>query len=785
MTTMGRDRAAEGALLQALPWLQPAYDGACFTADLQPPGALFAAFVRAQHAHADILALERGEADADVLLFWTADDLPANIRPIPCIIPIVNRDGTDRADPPRTLMARGRCRHEGEILAMVVARTERAARRAAARARVVYGVHEAVHDAREAIASSAPQVWGDIAGNVCFDWEMGDRSACEKILREAPHVVRRRIHNNRVVIAPLETRNAIAAPVVATDSFVLVSATQGAHWTRDVIARDVLGWDTHKLEIITPRVGGSFGSKIFVYPEQVLTLLAAQALHAVVKWSSSRTEAFLSDIQGRDNDTDATIALDEAGRILSISVDTLSNLGAHLSNYAPFCATTCGAPLLCGTYQVGLVYARVRGVLTHTAPVDSYRGAGRPEAHYVVERMIDEAADELGFDRMVLRALNLIDETALPFKTATGIRIDSGMFRRNMQLAIEAANLEGFTQRQAQSAAEGRYRGFGVANFLETNGGFALARIMERDSGGLPRESARVAFNQNGRVVLDVGTQSSGQDHEGAYARILSEALGLPMDLVDVRQGRSDRLRQGTGTGGSKSMLSGSTAILKAADEVIGRMRTWLAELTGRDIENVHWQPGYLRIDDMSLTVLDAVKMARNEHRTDHPFDAHETATMTAGTYSNGCHICEVEVCPETGVVRVVRYVAVSDFGEILSIQDVKSQQYGGIAQGLGQALFEICDYDAAGRLCNGDLLHYRLPQADDMPRIDQIFNSSECKTNPLGVKGCGEAGASAAPPAIMNAVHHALRGRIRHNIQMPARPEAVWQALQTTSVTT
>jgi len=769
------------SLAESLPWLAAAHRGDCYTGDLHPPGALHAAFVRAAHPHAEILGIETGPArHPDVVAVWTADDLPASLSPIPCIVPIVNRDGTSRADPPRTLMAADRCRHQGEVLAMVVARSEQAARLAAARVQVRYRPLPAVCDAEQAIAAAAPAVWQEAPGNQCFDWELGDPAERDRVFARARHIVRRRLRNNRIIISPMETRNAIAACVPGRDARVLVSATQGAHWVRDIIARDVLHWPAERLEVITPRVGGSFGTKIFVYPEQVLTLIAADRLQATVKWSATRTEACLADIQGRDNHTDAALALDGDGRILGIATDTLANLGAFLSNYGPFSSTTCGAPLLCGPYRIGTVYARVRGVFTHTAPIDSYRGAGRPEAHYVLERLIDEAARELKLDAVALRQRNLIDEQQdLPYTTATGIRIDSGMFRANMARALQEADHAGFAERRRQSAERGLRRGLGVANFLETNGGFALAKMMERHTGGLPRESARIRFAADGSVRLDVGTQSAGQDHRRAYARILADHLGLPVACIAVHEGLTDQLQQGTGTGGSKSMLSGSTAILQAGDAVIEQARHWLAGRTGRDPGHVNWRDGALCIDEIPLTLSDAARMAHSAVGGEHPFDVHLTATMQSGTYGNGCHVCELEADPATGATRVLRYVAVSDFGTIVSQADVIGQQCGGIAQGLGQALLEECRYDESGHLASADLGSYHLPQASDLPAITVLFQASACQTNRLGLKGCGEAAASAAPPAIMNALHDALAPDLHELIQMPATAQRVWSALR------
>lgn len=763
----------------SLPWLEEAYLGQCFTADVHPPSGLHAAFVRAKHAHAEILSVTSDHLDSrEVVGFWTAKDLPDTLAPIPCIIPITNRDGSARTDPPRTLMASSRCRHEGEIIAMVVATSQRAARRAAKQVHVEYRPLVAVDDASEAVRADGPRIWDDAKGNVCFDWEMGNAARRDEAFRSAAHVVQLKLRNNRVVIAPIEPRSAIGTYIEHSDSYLLITPTQGANWVRDVIARDVLGWDPRRLDVLTPLVGGSFGAKIFVYPEQVLVLLAAEWLKASVKWSGTRYESFVADVHGRDNHTEASLALDAQGRFIAIATDTIANLGAHLSNYAPFSSTTCGAPLLCGIYQFEQVYARVRGVFTNTAPIDSYRGAGRPEAHYVLERLIDVAASQLGIDPAELRLRNAIDETKLPYTTATGIHIDSGMFRQNILRAMKAADYTGFGARRAVSVARGLMRGIGMANFLETNGGFALAKLMEKDTGQLPRETARILVAPSGLIQVDVGTQSSGQDHRGAYARILADYLAVPLDHIKVHQGRSDRLRHGTGTGGSKSMLSGSAAILEAADALIVQARRWLAESAGCPVSDIVWDERRLRLDDTALSFLELVRMMDASAPGETPFDVEVTATILAGTYANGCHVCEVEVDPSTGLTRVVRYTAVCDFGKVISVSDVLAQQHGGIVQGIGQALIESCRYGADGRMSTAGLASYHLPQAGDIPELQIVLQENLTLKNRLGLKGCGEAGASAAPPAVINALNHALGSRVLHPVQMPATPETVWMAL-------
>lgn len=762
----------------AADWLTQARDGRCFTDDLLPPDCLHAAFVRSPHAHALIDEIDTDSALSDgVLAVLTAQDIPPGIRPIPCIVPITNRDGSARADPPRTLLANGRVRHEGEAVAMVIGRTVAQARRGAANLRVRYRALPAVSDSALALEPDAPQVWDQAPGNLCFDWEMGDRAAAEAVFQQAAHVVKLELRNNRIVVSPLETRNAIGYSDPLTGRKVLVSATQGVHWVRKIIAVDVLNISEEMVEVVTPRVGGGFGSKIFVYPEQVLVLLAAERLGAPVKWVGSRSEAFLSDTQGRDQKVMAAMALDADGRILAVRADTLSNLGAHLSNYAPFNATTCGAPMLGGCYRVGLVYARVRGVMTHTPPVDSYRGAGRPEANYVIERLMDHAARKLGLDRAEIRRRNVIRSQDLPCKTATGLQVDSGMFDKNMELALALASYVDFPKRRQESLVRGRLRGIGFANFMEANGGLALARLTEVR--GKPRESARVAFQVDGAVRLDVGTQCCGQGHADSYAKVLSKALDLAQSCVVVHEGSTALLRQGNGTGGSKSLLAGSTAILLAADEVLAKARQWAAAHWRVDESSLDWQAGTLTGPGGRASLSALVEASECERVEAHPFDTESTATIQHGTYGNGCHVCEVEVDPETGVTTILHYVAVNDFGTLVAPDQVRSQLTGGITQGIGQALYEDCQFDtASGHLLTHNLGNYHLPQASELPVFDLHFNGMACSTNRLGVKGCGESGASAAPPAVVNAVQDALAPHGGAGLQMPATPSHVWELL-------
>lgn len=764
-------------------WLKAARSGRVFTEDIHPDPCLHAAFVRSPHAHARIVDIQTDlDGFTGVVAVWTAADLPDNLQPIPCIIPLQNRDGTPRADPPRRLLARDKVRHHGEAVAMVVAKTARDAEMAAQSIQVTYDVLPAVTDPERALHDGAPLVWDDIPHNLCFDWETGDETAVDAAMKTAASVVEANLVNNRVVICPLETRSAIAWVNPESGKRVLVTPTQGAHWVRDVIATDVLGWDPSTLEVVTPRVGGSFGLKIFIYPEQVLVLLAASQLGLAVKWVSTRSEAFLTDTQGRDHRTRVKLALDAEGRFLAIRADTDANLGAFLSNYGPFNPTSCSTPVLPGAYRIPVMYSRVRGALTHTTPLDSYRGAGRPEANYVLERVIDIAAMELGLDKAELRRRNLIQPVEFPYTTASGVRLNNGLFADNLERALEHIDYAGFESRRISSQAQNRLRGLGMANYLETNGGFALARLIE--PGGLPRESARICFYRDGRLRADVGTQSSGQGHRESYAQILADHLCVDPAAISVHQGRTDRLGQGTGTGGSKSLVSGSTALLQAADAVIEKARLWCAQKWNVALDQIHWETGRFVFGTVcvSLRELAVMAAANLPANNPHPFETEVCATITEGTFANGCHACEVEIDPDTGIVEILSYVCVNDFGVLISADKVRGQVVGGSVQGIGQALLENCQFDpGSGQLLTADFGRYHLPQALTVPRIDVVFNDGSAGANRLGVKGCGESGASGAPPAVINAIQDALSVRLGQRasaIQMPATAPAIWNLL-------
>lgn len=769
------DSLIDDALDSARAEHAPLVGDARYLADICLPGMRHAVMLRSPHAHARIAHIDRVAAArmpgvAGIFIAADLDDL----QPIPCLIDLKSADGTPRADAPWAILARDRVRHEGEGVAWIVADTREQALAAAHNIIVTYEVLPAAVELATAPAGG-PTVWEHAPDNVVFDWEFGDRARSDAIFSAAHRVVSLRVINNRVSPSPMETRGAIGLYCGTTDALTLIAGTQGVHLVRRVLADSVFRIDRERLRVRTPRTGGGFGMRLFTYPEYALALWSARRLGCPVKWVATRSEGFRSDTQARDNVATGELALDSEGKFLAIRVDALANLGAYLSQYAPFVPTECGSPVLSGAYDLQHIYNRVRGVFTHTVPVDAYRGAGRPEANYLLERLIDKAAHEMGIDRAELRRRNLIQRIGDPLKTAGGLALDSGDFSANMSRALERINYDGFETRRASSLRQGRLRGLGIANYLEANGGLAVARRIE--PGKRPVESARATFMVDGRVVLDLGTQSTGQGH-GAMAAPFAAKLGLNASLVIVSEGDTNAVAEGGGTGGSKSALTSSLAVLALADKVISIGRAKLAQLWNRRAEDITFADGIFRHSDSNLTK--TVSEIVDQHAG--LLDCEARIEVMAGTFGNGCHACELEVDPETGSIEILRYVAADDFGVLLDAVEVETQVIGGIAQGIGQALLEHVTYDPiSGRQIGGSFKDYALPTSLDVPKVEWLHAGTPCRTNPLGLKGCAESGASAAPPAVMNALADALRAHVPcDDIQMPALPHRVWSWLQT-----
>jgi carbon-monoxide dehydrogenase large subunit len=748
-----------------------------FTDDITLARQAYAHVLRSPHAHARITRLDTAAAEAapGVLGVFTGADLAADgIGPMPCLAPIRSRDGSAAHMPPHPCLVIDRVRHVGDQIAFIVAETLDQARDAAERIEIDYETLPSVTGTAAALAPDQALVWDDIPGNLCFDWEMGDEAAAKAGFAKAAKTVSLDLVNNRVVVATMETRNALGAYEASDERYTLYTGSQGTHLLRQLLAGSVLGVPESRIRVVTPDVGGGFGMKAFLYAEQALVLYAAKKLGRPVKWVSERSEAFLTDIQGRDHVTRAAAALDEAGRFLAFRFDTTANLGAYLSNYAPFIPTMAGSAMLAGVYATPAVYVRVKGVFTHSAPVDAYRGAGRPEAAYAVERLVDKAARALGIAPDELRRRNFIRPEQMPFRTSMGLVYDSGDFAKNLDDALAIADQPGLAARKAESARRGKLRGLGFASYIEQCGG-----------GG--DEFAELRFDSAGAVTLLIGTQASGQGHETAYAQIIAEGLGLPFERIRVVQGDSDLVADGSGTGGSRSLPVGGMSTKLAIDKVIERGRKIAAHLMEAAEADIEFSDGQFRIagTDRATGLTEIVQAAFSGNLPpgmEGGFDETARWKPPAGTFPNGTHIVELEVDPETGATELLRYVVVDDFGTVVNPLLLAGQVHGGVVQGVGQALHEGVAYDpVSGQPLTGSFLDYGLPRADDLPPIEFSWNVIPCRTNPLGIKGAGEAGAIGAPPAVINALVDALAPLGIDHIDMPATPLSIWQAIQNT----
>jgi len=746
-----------------------------YTDDISLPGAVAGHVLRSPHAHAEIKGVDIAEAKGmpGVLAIITGADLvAAGIGEVPCAIPLKNKDGTDRANTPRLPLATDRVRHVGDPVAFIVAETPQQARDAAEAVMVDYEILPSATDLATAHLADQPQIWEGASNNICFDWEAGDKQMVDEIMGQAAHVTRLTVVNNRVVVASMEGRACAAEYEAATGRYSLYAGTQGSWLVKNLLASAVLKTDPENIRVMTPDVGGGFGMKLYLYAEYALCAIAAKQVGRPVKWAADRSEAFLSDTHGRDNITLGELALDKDGKFLALRTRNYANMGAYLSTFAPFIPTGAGTKVLASVYDFQAIYANVIGVLTNTVPVDAYRGAGRPESNYLVERLIDQAARDIGMDRIELRRRNMVGQAAMPYVTAMKQRYDSGDFPRVMDAALEKIDWAGFPARRAEAARRGMKRGIGLAYYLEA-------------TGGGPTENAKVVFAEDGMVDVYVGTQSTGQGHETAYAMLTGHELGIPIDKIRVKQGDSDSLPSGGGTGGARSLYSEGQAILVTTASVIEKGKQAASEMLEAAVVDIEFAKGDFRVagTDRAVNILDLAARQRQRVAAGEDtilLDALETAKIDAHTFPNGCHVAEVEVDPDTGHITIPRYIVVDDVGHALNPLIVRGQVHGGVAQGIGQAFLERTAYDThSGQLLSASFMDYCLPRAEDLPDIEVDLIEVACETNPLGVKGAGEAGAVGSPPAVVNALIDALSDAGVTAIDMPATPEVVWKALR------
>ena len=745
-----------------------------YVEDVYIEGQCYAAFVRSPHAHAKITSIDTADASSlpGVLAIYTVADLKAEgIGDIPCMAPASNKDGSNCIMPPRPALAEERVRYVGDAVAVVIAENRSQALDAVEAVWIDYDLLPAVVETNQAMADNANLVWGEAAKNQCFDWEDGDADATNKAFAEASHVVELELVNNRLVPTSMETRGAVAAIEEGTGRLTLCVSCQGVHVMRSLLATQIFNVAEEDIHVTCNDVGGGFGMKIFLFPEYVCQLFAARKLGRAGKWISERSEAFMSDSHGRDHVSHLKVALDSDAKILGLQVNTVANLGAYLSNFAPFVATSAGVPMLVGCYAVPTAYVEVQGVFTNTSPVDAYRGAGRPEAIYAIERLLDVAAFDLGISPDEIRKRNFIREEQMPFSTPLGSNYDSGNFQQNLEDALKLSNWDDFESRRKAAKSRGKLLGIGLASYIE------------RCAGGSP-EQARLEVANDGHITLYIGTLSNGQGHETAFRQILCERLGVAFEEVSIVQGDSDLIETGGGTMGSRSVPVGGAAISSVSEKIIEKAKLIAAELLETAISDVEFDNGVFRIigTDRVQTFHEVAKAAATDD--DVAFDEKESFAPEEATYPNGTHVCELEIDKATGKIEIVDYTVVDDFGNVINPLLLEGQVHGGIGQGLGQALLESCQYESdSGQLLSASFMDYTMPRADDFPPIRFDLNKVPCKTNPLGIKGEGEAGAIGAPPAIINAIVNALKDQGVRHVDMPVTPNRLWNIMQSASV--
>ena len=738
-----------------------------YVEDIGEPAALHGFVLRSPHAHALIRSLDVSSAVSmpGVYLAATADDLAADgLGHMPCLAAV-----TPMIVPPRPALASGRVRHVGDPVCFVVAESAEIARAAAESIEIDYEPLPSVVDGRGALIAGAPALWDEAPGNLVYHVQRGNHGAVAEAMKKAAHIVQVDVTNNRVIVVPLEPRAGIARYDSATDTMALELTGQGLHGIRRQLAEFIFKVAPERIQLSAPDVGGGFGMKNFLYSEWILLLWAARRLKRPVRWQADRSEDFVMGAQGRDIEATARIALDDAGRILALDVAMVANLGAYLSGNGPGASVVAASTAQGGVYDIPAVAVDVRGALTNTTPVDAYRGAGKPEANYIVERAIEAAARALGRDPADLRRQNLI--ASFPHRTAMGMAIDSGDFVANFDLAV--ARAAGFESRRAAARARGRLRGQGVGCFLET-------------SRGAPNEGAEVRFEPDGGVMIAVGTESNGQGHETSFAQIASRHLGLPLQAFRYVQADTRAVRSGAGHGGARSMHMGGAALVKAMDAALAKARQLAAHLLQAGTRELTYDQGRFTVrgSDRGVDLASLAASARDASNLPDGMSPglgeHVMNITDVFTFPSGCHVAEVEIDPETGAIDLLSYIAVDDYGRLINPMLTEGQVQGGLAQGIGQALLEHTVYDPrSGQLLSASLMDYALPRAGDLPSFDIQLIERPTEANPLGVKGSGQAGCIGAPQTVMAAVLDALRPAGVDRLEMPATPARVWEALQ------
>ncbi len=763
-----------------------------YTDDIVLPNITYAYIIRSPYAHARIKKIDASQALATpgVVAVFTGEDIAkAGINGVPCGWAVNFKNGDPMKEPPHPLLAIDKVRYVGDAVAVVIAEDRATAKDAAELVNVEYEELPAVADAAKALEEGAPLVHDDVPNNICYDWEIGDKAATDEAFAKADHVTTLEIINQRLIPNAIEPRCAIGDYNPATDKYTLYTSSQNPHVIRLLMCAFVLGIPEHKVRVVSPDVGGGFGSKIFHYIEEALVTWCSRQIGRPVKWTAERSESFLTDAHGRDHHTKAEMAFDKDGKILGLRVNTIANLGAYLSTFAPCVPTYLYGTLLQGLYTTPAIHCEVTAVFTHTTPVDAYRGAGRPEATYLLERLMDTAARELNMDPAELRRKNFIppfDGVNQPgYQTQVALQYDSGNYEGVLNKALELIDYANLRKEQEEARKQGRYIGIGFSTYIEACGIAPSAVVGALGARAGLYESAQVRVQPTGKVTVYVGSHAHGQGHETTFAQIVADKLGVPLEDVEVIHGDTDEVPFGMGTYGSRSLAVGGSALMRSLEKVIekgAKIAAHKLEASEQDLEfaNGKWT---VKGTDKSIAFGDVALTAYVPH--DYPEGVEPGLEFSSFydpanfTFPFGAHIAVVEVDPDTGKVKLLRYVACDDVGNIINPMIVDGQVHGGLAQGIGQALLEGAIYDENGQLLNGSYLDYALPRADDLPMFETARQVTPCPHNPLGVKGAGETGTIGSTPAIVNAVIDALAPLGVKDIQMPLTPERVWKAIQ------
>ena len=756
-----------------------------YTDDINRPNQTYAYMLRSPHAHAKIVTIDSSAAQASegVVAIFTGEDM--QVGGLPCGWQIHSEDGSPMHEPPHPALAQGKVRHVGDQVAVVIADTLANAKNAAGKINVEYEVLSPVMDMKVAEAG-APFVHEDIETNKCYDWGLGDKDAVDKALADSAHVTEIDIVNNRLIPNAMEPRAAIAEFNGATSEYTVYTTRQNPQVIRLLMGAFVLSLPEHKLRVIAPDVGGGFGSKIFLYAEETIITWASEKIGRPIKWTAERSESFITDAHGRDHITHAKLGLDADGNFTALKVETYANMGAYLSTFASSVPTYLYATLLAGVYKTPVIYANVKAIFTNTVPVDAYRGAGRPEASYLLERIVDKAARETGLEQVDIRKKNMIAADAFPYQTPVALAYDSGDYQATLTSAMKLADVEGFSDRRKASESHGKKRGIGYSTYIEACGiaPSAVAGALGARAGLY--ESAEVRVHPTGSVTVFTGSHSHGQGHETTFAQIVSDQLGIPIENIEINHGDTGNVQFGMGTYGSRSLAVGGEALLRATNKIIDKAKKIAAHCLEASAEDVEFKDGNFTVSgtDKSMAFGEVALTAYVPHNFPHEElepGLDETAFYDPAnfTFPGGCHICEVEVDPETGVTDVINFTAVDDIGRVINPMIVEGQVHGGVAQGIGQALLEGCNYDSEGQLLTGSYMDYTMPRADNVPNFIVGTQSTLCTHNTLGVKGVGEVGAIGSPPAVINAIVDALSDLGVSDVSMPATPAKVWSAIQ------